>query len=253
MIPKIIHYCWFGKKPMPKIFLQYMKSWEKFFPGYEIKEWNEDNFDLNVSDYVAKAYELKKYAFVSDYVRYYVLYKYGGLYFDTDVEVIKPMDDIIAKGAFMGVEKKIVVNGQLLPGVNPGLGLGAPPNHPFFKKMLDVYNMQNFVIGEGSRHGFKTIVDYTTEAMCSYGYRDFAIVDEIQECCDIFIYPKEYFCPDFYDGKWIVLKNTRTIHHYAASWLPLNYRIKVSIVRHISPNLYERYQKIKKAILGVFK
>jgi len=105
MIPKVIHYCWFGRNSLPPLAVKCLESWKRFFPDYEIKEWNEDNFDVNIISYTAEAYRVKKYAFVSDYARFWILYHYGGLYFDTDVEVIKSMDDIIAKGSFMGCEK----------------------------------------------------------------------------------------------------------------------------------------------------
>ena len=104
MIPKIIHYCWFGRNPLPELAQKCIASWKKYLPDYEIKEWNEDNFDVNIIPYTAEAYAAKKYAFVSDYARFWILYKYGGIYFDTDVEVIRPIDDIIAKGNFMGCE-----------------------------------------------------------------------------------------------------------------------------------------------------
>ena len=95
MIPKIIHYCWFGRNPLPQSAIKCINSWKKFFPDYEIKEWNEQNFDVNIIPYTSEAYQAKKYAFVSDYARMWVLYNYGGIYFDTDVEVIKPMKDIV--------------------------------------------------------------------------------------------------------------------------------------------------------------
>lgn len=105
MIPKIIHYCWFGRNPLPLLAVKCIESWKRYFPDYEIREWNEDNFNVNMIPYTREAYEAKKYAFVSDYARFYILYYYGGLYFDTDVEVIKPMNDIIERGAFMGCER----------------------------------------------------------------------------------------------------------------------------------------------------
>lgn len=104
MIPKIIHYCWFGRGPLPELAQKCIASWKKYLPDYEIKEWNEDNFDVNIIPYTAEAYKAKKYAFVSDYARFWILYQYGGIYFDTDVEVIRPMDDIIERGNFMGFE-----------------------------------------------------------------------------------------------------------------------------------------------------
>ena len=104
MIPKIIHYCWFGGNPLPELAIKCIESWKKYLPDYEIKEWNESNFDINCCAYVREAYEAKKWAFVSDYARFWILYQHGGLYFDTDVELIKSIDDLIVKGAFMGCE-----------------------------------------------------------------------------------------------------------------------------------------------------
>ena len=102
MIPKKIHYCWFGRGPLPDLAKKCIASWRKYLPEYEIKEWNEDNFDVHCIPYCSEAYDAGKYAFVSDYARFKILYEYGGLYFDTDVEVIKAMDDIISRGPFMG-------------------------------------------------------------------------------------------------------------------------------------------------------
>ena len=106
MIPKIIHYCWFGGKEVPQSAKKYIESWKKFLPGYEIKRWDESNFEVNAIKYTREAYAAKKYAFVSDYARFWILFNYGGLYFDTDVEVIKPLEDIISKGAYLGVESQ---------------------------------------------------------------------------------------------------------------------------------------------------
>ena len=111
-IPKTIHYCWFGRNPLPSLAIKCIASWKKYLPDYEIKEWNEDNFDVNVIPYTREAYAAKKYAFVSDYARFKILYEEGGLYFDTDVEVIKPFDDIIARGAFMGVNVMLEIGGE---------------------------------------------------------------------------------------------------------------------------------------------
>ncbi len=133
MIPKVIHYCWFGRNPLPQTALKCIESWRKFCPGYEIKEWNEDNFDIARCRYARQAYESKKYAFTSDYVRFWILYNYGGLYFDTDVELIRPIDDIIAKGAFMGCEHDAAPNSDALAselGANPGRGRPRPGGGP---------------------------------------------------------------------------------------------------------------------------
>ena len=135
MIPKKIHYCWFGRNPLPESALKCIASWRKFFPDYEIIEWNEDNFDVISIPYTAQAYEVKKYAFVSDYARFKILYEQGGLYFDTDVEVIRPMDDIIVRGPFMGFE--VNPNPQRPYGaVGAGLGIAAEKGMTLYKSIL---------------------------------------------------------------------------------------------------------------------
>lgn len=215
MIPKVIHYCWFGGKPLPKMALKCIESWKKYFPDYEIKQWNEANFDVNIIPYTSEAYKAKKYAFVSDYARFWLLYNYGGVYFDTDVEVIKNMDDIIAKGAFMGCERDARVNvGDML--VAPGLGLAANPGLGLYKEMLNVYKELHFVNPNGS-YNQKTIVAYTTEVLLKHGLKQ---MSGIQECDGVWIYPTEYFCPlNFYTEELKLTDNTRSIHWYTASWI----------------------------------
>ena len=132
MIPKIIHYCWFGRNPLPSLAIKCIASWKKYLPDYEIKEWNEDNFDVDVIPFTKEAYAAKKYAFVSDYARFKILYEEGGLYFDTVVEVIRPLDDIISKGAFMGCECD--ANDTSVASVAPGLGLGVNPGLGLYKE-----------------------------------------------------------------------------------------------------------------------
>lgn len=213
MIPKVIHYCWFGRNPLPQLAVKCIESWKKYLPEYEIKEWNEDNFDVNMIPYTREAYEAKKYAFVSDYARFWILYNYGGLYFDTDVEVIKPMDDIIARGPFMGCEKD--ASDTSVASVAPGLGLGVNPGLGLYKELLDLYATLHFVNPDGS-YNQKTIVAYTTEMLCNYGLKQ---VNDIQECAGVWIYPKEYFCPMEYGVmKLEITENTKSIHHFDGSW-----------------------------------
>lgn len=213
MIPKIIHYCWFGRNPLPPLALKCIESWKKFLPDYEIKEWNEDNFDVNMISYTAEAYHAKKYAFVSDYARFWILYNYGGLYFDTDVEVIKPMEDIIDRGPFMGCEKD--ASDTSVASVAPGLGLGVNPGLGLYKEMLDLYATLHFQNSDGS-YNQKTIVSYTTEKLCEHGLKN---TNQIQECVGVWIYPKDYFCPMLANGEINIVNETCTIHHYLASWL----------------------------------
>lgn len=244
MIPKVIHYCWFGGKALPKSAIKCINSWKKYLPEFEIVEWNEGNFDVNMIPYTSKAYKMKKYAFVSDYARLWIIYNYGGVYFDTDVEVLKPLDDIISKGGYMGVEKKIEINRSLLPGINPGLGFGAPAKSNILKELLDYYSKLDFYFGEGSNFGFKTIVENTTEVMLNHGFRDFTNDKEIQYCDEFYVYPKQFFCPDLVDNRWIVTEDTYSIHHFAATWTPLSYRLKVNLVKHIPSGLYSLYKRV---------
>lgn len=208
MIPKKIHYCWFGGNPLPELANKCIDSWKKFCPDYEIIQWNESNFDVNCCDYIREAYEAKKWAFVSDYARFKILYEHGGLYFDTDVELIKSVDDLISKGNFMGIEETSVA-------VNPGLGAGASSNLNIYKELLDKYDSMHFLKPDGSYED-KTVVDYTTEVLLKYGFKK---KNELQKISDIFIYPSEFFCPlNYLSGELTTTENTYSIHHYTASW-----------------------------------
>lgn len=266
MIPKIIHYCWFGGNPLPELAVKCIESWKKYCPDYEIKRWDESNFDLKCCDYVKEAYQAKKWAFVSDYVRFKVLYDEGGLYFDTDVELIKPIDDILARGPFMGVEVGQPINERLqakidavMPDIdedthmegdditsdcrtaapeltcnqsgateelnrvalgssaNPGLGLAANPGLALYRKILDYYEKAHFIMLDGSLNQI-TVVMYTTEYLKRYGLQQ--PVTSVQKVAGVYVYPADYFCPmDYETGEIILTENTRSIHHYMASWV----------------------------------
>ena len=213
MIPKIIHYCWFGGNPLPKSAIKCINSWKKFFPDYEIREWNESNFDVNMIPYTKEAYAAKKYAFVSDFARFWVLHEYGGIYFDTDVEVIRPMNDILNKGAFMGLEKAITTTQSRLY-VNPGIGLACPAKHQVWSEIIELYKaFEHFDFMEQG-----TVCTITSDFLVSRG----AILDGNQtECMGCTIYPADYFCPQAMMGAPIELtENTRSIHHFDCTWLP---------------------------------
>jgi hypothetical protein len=207
-IPKVIHYCWFGGKELPESAKKCIMSWKTYFVGYEIIEWNESNYDVNKIIFTKEAYEVKKYAFVSDYARFDILYNLGGIYFDTDVEVIKPFGDIVQNGAFMGFES--------IGGVAVGLGMGSIAGNNIFRDVLNYYKKQHFILQKG-RYNTRTVVSIVTEIMRKYGLRD---EDRIQYIEGIKIYPIEYFCPkSFETGKTEITKNTVSIHHYDGSWV----------------------------------
>lgn len=212
-IPKTIHYCWFGRNPLPEYAIKCINSWKKFFPDYEIKEWNEDNFDINIIPYTSEAYSVKKYAFVSDFARFWILYHHGGLYFDTDVEVIKPMDDIVERGAFMGIE--VETNGEKVPFVAPGLGLGVESGNDLYKDILDYYSPLHFFKDDGSFNQV-TVVSHVTSVLEKYGLQS---TNRLQKVDGIWIYPKDYFNPlNDLTGKLQKTDNTRSIHWYTRTW-----------------------------------
>lgn len=233
MIPKVIHYCWFGRNELPDLAKKCIESWKKYYPDYEIKEWNEDNFDINSCTYAKEAYEQKKWAFVSDYARYKIIYENGGIYFDTDVEIIASLEDILCKGNFMACEygkNKAEIK------INPGLGIAAPSGLSIYKEIIEFYEHQNFKKMDGSNN-LTTIVEYTTEVFKKYG---FVSEEKIQVVKDIYIYPPEYFCPlDFYTCKLELTNNTRTIHHYSSSWMEelKTVNLKKKIKKFIGPKL----------------
>ena len=206
-IPKVIHYCWFGRGEKPKLAKKCIKSWKKYLPDYEIKEWNEDNFDINSNQYVKEAYEAKKYAFVSDYVRFYALYNYGGIYMDTDVEVLRSLDCFLYNKAFIGFENDKYVA--------PGLILGAEKHNPIIKKMYESYSNKRFLLDDGT-YNLTTVVEYVTDILKQHGL---ICNNTIQELDSIKVYSKTYFCPLTYNSiQKDFSDDTYTIHHFAASW-----------------------------------
>ena len=200
MIPKIIHYCWFGKNEKPKEILECIESWKKYCPDYQIIEWNEDNFDFSHCKYAKEAYEEKKWAFVADYARIKVLLDHGGVYLDTDVEIIKNIDELLVNEAFIGFEEGL--------GVNSGLIFGSMANHEFLKIQEKEYLSYSFRLLEGLNT--KTCVEHTTELMKKYGLVQ---KNTKQSVLGVTIYPIEYFCPlNMNSGVLNVTNNTFSIH-----------------------------------------
>ena len=240
MIPKKIHYCWFGGKPLNSLGQRCFESWKKYFPDYEIIEWNETNFDVNCCQYVKEAYEMKKWAFVSDYARFKILYEHGGIYFDTDVEVIKSFDYILEQGNFMGCENKMAA-------VNPGLGFAVTPGLDIIKEILNDYEKSSFLNDDGLLN-LTTIVTRTTNILKRHGLKN---INEIQFIENLNIYPVDYFCPiDMSSGRLIITKNTCSIHRYASSWETKKNKFRGKIYRFINRFLGERIAENIRKVVG---
>lgn len=209
MIPKVIHYCWFGRNEKPNSVLKCIASWKKYLPDYKIIEWNEDNFQVNINLYCQQAYNAKKWAFATDYVRLWIIYHYGGIYLDTDVEVIRSWDDLLKHNCFIGRQ----------PGyqVNTGAGFGACKGHPLIKRMLDDYEDIPF-IKENGEMDLWTCPHRNSQWLFEQGLRK---DDSYQEIEDAVIYPIEYFSPlDAYSRQLKITKNTYSVHHCDATWKP---------------------------------
>lgn len=225
-IPKIIHYCWFGGNPLPELAKQCISSWAIFFPDYKIKQWNENNFDLHCCKYVEDAYKAQKWAFVSDYARFFILYQEGGVYFDTDVEVVASFNGIIKNGPYVGCEIsesyknntntsfEDKLNISLV--INPGLGLAVFPKQAMLKEIMDFYHNLSFYNADGT-FNIETVVTYTTHIFKLHGFKG---IGDLEFIDGFTVYPAEYFCPiNYYTGEITITPKTKSIHHYSESWL----------------------------------
>ena len=228
MIPKIIHYCWFGRGEKPELAVKCIESWKKYLPDYEIKEWNEDNFDIAQNQYVKEAYDNRKFAFVTDYVRLYAIYHEGGVYMDTDVEVIGRYDQFLHHHAFSGFE----TDGNVPTGM-----MAAEKGSVWAKELLDQYAYRVFVQPDGS-FDMTTNTTVITNYMLEKGLVLNNKYQDIPGLCTM--YPADFFCPkDHRTGKIKCTKNTVCIHHFAGSWVThtwlekLRHSVKLFMVKII--------------------
>jgi len=228
MIPKIIHYCWFGRNPLPPLAEKCIASWKKFLPEYEIVEWNEDNFPIDEFRFAQEALDNRKFAFVSDVARLYAMNKMGGIYMDTDVEVLKSLDEFLHHAAFSGFE-----NDDFVP---TGI-MASEKGSIWVKELLAYYDDKPFVNTDGSLETTSNTV-IITKMMKEKGFVMSNIFQEIEGY--VAFYPNDYFCPKSYKtGKIELTKNSACIHHFAKSWIPAHKRwrniAKMKLMNFIGP------------------
>lgn len=214
MIPKTIHYCWFGRQPYSPLIELCIESWKRFLPDYKMVLWNEDSFDIvNSNQFVIQAYEAGKYAFVSDYVRMYALYHHGGVYLDTDVEVVKSFDALLTNDVFFGFENKHLIAS--------GLGCGSIASHWFIKELMNEYEQIEFVKTDGT-YDMTPCPSRETKVAVRYGL---VLNNETQYLQNMLFLNTKHLNPvyiEWFDHvfeKYITIDNeTLSIHHYANSW-----------------------------------
>lgn len=208
MIPKVIHYCWFGKGEYSKKIEKCISSWKKYCPDYEIICWNEDNYNIHKNKFVEQSYEKKMWAFVTDYVRFDVIYNYGGIYLDTDVELLRPLDVLLNCEMYAGMESAEYVA--------LGLGFGAVKGHPYVKELKESFEIREFIRGNG-KMDLKTGPMVQTEILMRHGLKK---VDKYQKLEKCVIYPSEVLSPkSFQTGKTRITGKTVSIHHYDMTWM----------------------------------
>lgn len=205
-IKKKIHYFWFGDNTKNNLIQNCITSWQKKLSNYEIIEWNEKNYDINKSVFTQKAFAEKKWAFLSDYARLDVLYQHGGIYLDTDMEVLKPLDIFLKQGLFLGMESPTHINGSII---------GSQPGHWLLREILDEYN---------TLQTYETIPTIITRVLERY----ITTNNHVQTYQDITIYPNEYFYPFGFGENFspaCITENTYTIHWWDHSWGSIKARL----------------------------
>ena len=228
-IPKVIHYCWFGRGKMPNLAEKCIESWKKYCPEYKIVCWNEDNFDVSQNKYAKEAYDAGKWAFVSDYVRLKVLYDEGGIYFDTDVELLKPIDKLIEETGYMGFDDS--------DKISTGLGFACEKENELVGELLKDYDDIPFILPDGS-YDLTPCPDRNTKTMIKLGMD---IKNKNQVFMGIRMLPEDFLCPmKYYTGRKKITKNTYSIHHFCASWTSATAKRTVFVKRIVGVKLYDK-------------
>lgn len=239
MIPKIIHYCWFGRGEMPQSLKEYIASWHKYMPDWEYKMWNEDNFDINYNDYSREAYQAGKYAFVSDVARLYALKQEGGLYLDTDVEVVRSFDDLLHHSAFAGFEgSKALPIGTCV--------MASEANGRWINELLESYNGRHFLQSDG-KMDLTTNVQHITRLMALGGLRQDGSEQDYKDC---HIFPVEYFSPRHTTGEFIRTGNTYSDHKGLSSWNASGISWKGRLLNLLGTKSRVTLIKLKRKLLG---
>lgn len=237
MIPKTIHYCWFGKNPIPAELQKYINSWKTVCPEYEIRKWDESNFDIHCHPFIEAAYADKNWAFVSDFARLKIIADNGGIYLDTDVELLKKPDVLLSHPAYFGIQQ----DGDL---VNTGIGFGAEKGNPVLLKMLEEYDRHPY---DKENKNSLACPYMNSNALRNYGWSEDKTKDSIWSCKEAIAYPAKYFDPiSTGQSENLLCEDTFSIHHYAASWKPLKNRLKRKAVNIIGPEYAHKIKKLLK-------
>ncbi len=242
MIPKIIHLCWLSNENYPTKIKQCIKSWEKYLPEYKIMLWDTKRFNLEESIWVKQAFEKKKYAFAADYIRFYALYNYGGIYLDSDVEILKSFDDLLQYPYFMGAEKAGTIEAAIL---------GAEKGTAWIKKCLDYYTDKPFIKQDLSLD-IRKLPEIMVEELAKFkpirylNTADMRLIKRVDFQNNILVMPDEYFSPKIFDSRKVfITPNTYAIHHYQNSWFShkakIYYRTRTVLIRLLG------YKFIRKA------
>ncbi len=222
-IPKLIHYCWFGNQIKPEFVNECILGWKEVLPHYQIMEWNESNFNVDLNNYVRQAYDAGMFAFVSDYVRLHSIFQYGGIYLDTDVEVLRPFDDLLKNDVVLGFEQKnFIATSTLL----------AKKGSIFIKDFMDSYEKRVFVRNDGSLD-LTTNVQMLTDRMISIGLvrdnRRQKLTYKDKE--ELVVLEQKYLSPfNCINNTWCMDSSTYVIHHFKSSWSSASFRIKIKLI-----------------------
>ena len=224
MIPKIIHFCWLSGEPYPEEIQKCIDTWKVKLPDYSFMLWDLSKVDVNVCNWTKQAFEKKKYAFVSDYVRFYALYNYGGIYLDSDVEIIKPFDNLLNQDFFFCFEYTTIPEAAVI---------GAKKGLPWFKACIDWYLNNNFLEENGK------VRQIVAPLVLKYGFETTLktrLIDtgEVQIIQGGTVYPFDYFSAwHYYTGKKLITENTYSVHHFFSAWLNINFKVKAKRLLHV--------------------